>query len=187
MDKFRASLGRMLRTAAYDVFGADGPGMAVYEGFARLIGLLLSLAVSLIIVLALVDLVTALATNALATRGGFEYANFQSFFEMVLTVLIALEFNHTLAGIVSGRGGLIQVRAVVLIGILVVVRKFILIEIENTPALFLMGLALSILALGVVYWLVVDVDHRVPNGQAAGAQERASDEARASSSRDTSG
>ncbi len=150
----------MLRTAAHDVFRADGPGMAVYQSFARVVGLLLSLAVSLIIVLALIELFAALATNVAATGGGFQYARFQSFFEMVLTVLIALEFNHTLAGIVSGRGGLIQARAVVLIGILVVVRKFILIDIESTPALFLMGLALAIFALGVVYWLVVDVDRR---------------------------
>lgn len=158
----RSTLGRALRTTANDVFGAEGHGMAAYEGFARLVGFLLSLAVSLIIVLALIDLFTALATNAIASGGGFEYANFQSFFEMVLTVLIALEFNHTLAGIVSGRGGLIQVRAVVLIGILVIVRKFILIDMDSTPALFLMGLALAIFALGVVYWLVVDVDRRAP-------------------------
>lgn len=149
-----------LRKAARQLFSADGWGMATYEGFARFVGFLLSVAVSLIIVLALVQLFTALVHDMIEAGVGFEYENFQSLFEMVLTVLIALEFNHTLAGIVSGREGLIQVRAVVLIGILVIVRKFILIDIDSTSAMFLMGLALAIFALGVVYWLVVDVDHR---------------------------
>ncbi|MEX1081156.1 MAG: phosphate-starvation-inducible PsiE family protein [Halofilum sp. (in: g-proteobacteria)] len=160
MPKRSAELLVRLRSAARELFNSDGRGLATYEAFARLVGFLLSVAVSVIIVLALIDLFWALATDVLATGESFDYATFQVFFEMVLTVLIALEFNHTLAGIVSGRGGLIQVRAVVLIGILVIVRKFILIDIESTSALFLMGLALAIFALGIVYWLVVDVDHR---------------------------
>lgn len=160
MQDQRTKAGDTLRNVVRQLFSADGWGMATYEGFARFVGFLLSVAVSLIIVLALVQLFTALVHDAIETGVGFEYENFQSLFEMVLTVLIALEFNHTLAGIVSGRGGLIQVRAVVLIGILVIVRKFILIDIESTSAFFLMGLALAIFAMGVVYWLVVDVDHR---------------------------
>jgi uncharacterized membrane protein (DUF373 family) len=121
-------------------------------------------------VLALFELFVALVRDVAETGGAFEYESFQSLFEMVLTVLIALEFNHTLAGIVSGRGGLIQVRAVVLIGILVIVRKFILIDMDSTPALFLMGLALAIFAMGVVYWLVVDVDHRSRRMEEKGAE-----------------
>ncbi len=160
MPKRSAEMLVRLRAAAREMFNSDGRGLATYEAFARLVGFLLSVAVSLIIVLALVDLFVALARDVVGTGGAFEYETFQSLFEMVLTVLIALEFNHTLAGIVSGRGGLIQVRAVVLIGILVIVRKFILIDIESTSAMFLIGLALAIFALGVVYWLVVDVDNR---------------------------
>lgn len=160
MQDPKTKAGGALRNAARQVFSADGWGMATYEGFARFVGLLLSVAVSLIIVLALFQLFTALIHDVIGAGAGFEYENFQSLFEMVLTVLIALEFNHTLAGIVSGREGLIQVRAVVLIGILVIVRKFILIDIDSTSAMFLMGLALAIFALGIVYWLVVDVDHR---------------------------
>lgn len=161
--------GGPMRAVGRQLFGQHGYGIAGYELFARIVGLLLSLAVSLIILLALFHLFRALVTDAMATGGEFDFATFRTFFEMVLTVLIALEFNHTLAEIVAGRSGLIQARAVVLIGILVVVRKFILIEIESTPALFLIGLALAIFALGVVYWLVVDVDRRAPRrGRSSG-------------------
>ncbi len=171
MQNDRQKASTAVRNAVRQLFSADGWGMATYEGFARFVGFLLSIAVSLIIVLALVQLFTALVHDALKAGVGFEYENFQSLFEMVLTVLIALEFNHTLAGIVSGRGGLIQVRAVVLIGILVVVRKFILIDVESTSALFLVGLSLAIFAMGVVYWLVVDVDHRSRRMEAAKSSE----------------
>ena len=89
-------------------------------------------------------------------------------------MLIALEFNHSLAQVVKGRAGLIQVKTVILIGILVVVRKFVLIDIDNTSASMFLGLAAAILALGVVYWLVVDIDRRdseVVSASGAGSGE----------------
>ena len=145
---------------AHEVFSQEGRGITAYHYFARTVGLLLSIAVSIIMLLALYYLFHDLVKLIVAGLPDFSYTLFQHFFEMVLTALIALEFNHTLTEIVTGRGGLIQVRAVVLIGILVIVRKFILLEIENASALFLMGLALATLALGIVYWLVADVDRR---------------------------
>jgi uncharacterized membrane protein (DUF373 family) len=36
----------------------------------------------------------------------------------------------------------------------------VLIDIDNTSASMFLGLAAAILALGVVYWLVVDIDRR---------------------------
>lgn len=143
-----------------EVFSEQGTGIEVYHYFARSVGFILSVAVSIIMIFSLYYLFQGLWETLTQGPARFDYAVFQHFFEMVLTALIALEFNHTLTEIVTGRGGLIQVKAVVLIGILVVVRKFILIEIETTAPLFLMGLALAILALGAVYWLVVDIDRK---------------------------
>jgi len=56
----------------------------------------------------------------------------------------------------------VQVRAVILIAMLAIVRKLIILDIgpANTGELF--GLAAAILALGAVYWLVRDQDRRVP-------------------------
>lgn len=155
-----------VRGLAREIYSEQGIGIEVYHYFARSVGLLLSIAVSVIMLYALYYLFAGLIETLLKGPPSFEYAIFQHFFEMVLTALIALEFNHTLTEVVTGRGGLIQVKAVVLIGILVVVRKFILIEIETTSPLFLMGLGLAILALGVVYWLVVDVDRKAARAAA---------------------
>lgn len=143
-----------------EVFSQKGRGIQIYHYFARSVGLLLSVAVAIIMMIALFYLFVDLVKTVFAGPPAFDYKLFQHFFEMVLTALIALEFNHTLTEIVTGRSGLIQVKAVVLIGILVIVRKFILLEIETTPAMFLVGLAFATLALGIVYWLVADVDRR---------------------------
>ena len=50
----------------------------------------------------------------------------------------------------------VQVRAVVLIALLAVVRKLIIVDLSSTDAFHLLALAAAILALGAVYWLVRD-------------------------------
>jgi len=149
-----------LKSVAGEVFSEEGRGLTVYAYFARSVALVLSIVVSFIMLLALYYLILDLGRTFVGGPPEFDYRLFQRFFEILLTALIALEFNHTLTEIVTGRGGVIQAKAVILIGILVIVRKFILLEMETTQASFLMGLALAILALGIVYWLVVDVDRR---------------------------
>ncbi len=75
---------------------------------------------------------------------------------MIFTVIIALEFKRSLVGLAERRDSIIQVRAVILIALLAVVRKLIILDITHTEALSLFALAAAILALGCVYWLVRD-------------------------------
>jgi uncharacterized membrane protein (DUF373 family) len=49
---------------------------------------------------------------------------------------------------------------VVLLALLALVRKFIIIDATKTEPMTLVGLALAVLALGGVYWLVREQDHR---------------------------
>jgi uncharacterized membrane protein (DUF373 family) len=156
------------------IFAPSGSAMRVYVQFERLVGLVLTVCVSVVILFAIAHLAFGLVTAFEAGARTFDYRVFQQLFEMILTVLIALEFNHSLAQVVKGRAGLIQVKTVILIGILVVVRKFVLIDIDNTSASMFLGLAAAILALGVVYWLVVDIDRRdseVVSASGAGSGE----------------
>ena len=83
------------------------------------------------------------------------YRDFQGLFDRILAALIALELAHSVRQTAAGEHGLIQVRTVLLIGVLAVVRKLILLEIESTSGLFLIGLAAAVLALGGVYALVL--------------------------------
>jgi uncharacterized membrane protein (DUF373 family) len=79
---------------------------------------------------------------------------FQSLFGMVLTVLIALEFKHTLLVVKHHRRAIVQVRAVVLIALLALVRRFIILDLYQTTPSVIAALAGATLALGVVFWLV---------------------------------
>ena len=79
---------------------------------------------------------------------------FQGLFGMVLTVLIALEFKHTLLVVKHHRRAIVQVRAVVLIALLALVRRFIILDLYQTTPSVVAALAGSALALGVVFWLV---------------------------------
>src|ERR1700732_849866 len=79
---------------------------------------------------------------------------FQGLFGMVLTVLIALEFKHTLLIVKHHRRAIVQVRAVVLIALLALVRRFIILDLYQTSPSTIAALAGASLALGVVFWLV---------------------------------
>ena len=54
----------------------------------------------------------------------------------------------------------VQVRTVVLIALLAIVRKLMIIDLSATDAQQVLALAAAILALGAVFWLVRDQDRR---------------------------
>jgi uncharacterized membrane protein (DUF373 family) len=78
----------------------------------------------------------------------------QDVFGSLLTVLILLEFNHSIATSLGNRSGILQARVVVLIAILVVARKIILLDFKTATLESLAGIAGMALALGVLYWLL---------------------------------
>jgi len=51
---------------------------------------------------------------------------------VIMTVLIALEFNHTLQDVLARERGIIQARTVVLIALLALARKVIIIDLYAT-------------------------------------------------------
>jgi uncharacterized membrane protein (DUF373 family) len=79
---------------------------------------------------------------------------FQSVFGIVLTVLVALEFKHTLLVVRHHRRAIVEVRAVVLIALLALVRRFIILDLYQTTPSLIAALAGAALALGIVFWLV---------------------------------
>jgi uncharacterized membrane protein (DUF373 family) len=61
------------------------------------------------------------------------YASFQTVFGAVFTVLIALEFKQTLLVTLHDRESVVQVRSVILIALLALMRKFITIDVKTVP------------------------------------------------------
>ncbi|MGF1455442.1 MAG: phosphate-starvation-inducible PsiE family protein [Alphaproteobacteria bacterium] len=131
-----------------------------YSFFERGVAFVLSLGVIGVIVIAGGHLAISLYEVYARGLAEFDYVQFQGIFEQILTVLIALEFNHSLSQVAIGVQGFIQVRTIVLIAILAAVRKFIVLDIEKTQGDFLLGLGASVFALGAVYVMLVWIDQR---------------------------
>jgi uncharacterized membrane protein (DUF373 family) len=89
-----------------------------------------------------------------------EHAAFQAIFGMILTVLIAMEFNHSILAILRRKHSIVQLRTVINIALLAMARKFVIIDVANVEPLIVIGLAFAVLALGCVYWLVREQDRR---------------------------
>ncbi|MDH2355982.1 phosphate-starvation-inducible PsiE family protein [Bradyrhizobium sp. SSUT18] len=133
-----------------------GP-LTLYQKFEQVCVLMLTALIAIIIVLALWNLTLKLLLSILATNfDPTDYEVFQTVFGMIFTVIIALEFKRSLLVVAERRDSVVQVRSVILIALLAVVRKLIILDLSSTDAFHLLALAAAILALGAVYWLVRD-------------------------------
>jgi uncharacterized membrane protein (DUF373 family) len=129
--------------------------LSLYERFEQTIVAVLTLVIAAIVAIAIWQLL--LHTFKLTASHLVDPADpqaFQSLFGMVLTVLIALEFKHTLLVVKHHRRAIVQVQAVVLIALLALVRRFIILDLYQTTPGVIAALAGAALALGIVFSLV---------------------------------
>jgi uncharacterized membrane protein (DUF373 family) len=135
------------------------PLHGLYQRFEAAVALALTFLVSLVIAVALyrltVEVVTGLLFGAL---NPLEHGVFQTVFGEIMTVLIALEFNHTLRYFVAREQSVIQTKTVLLIALLAMARRFIVFDVAAATSYELAGLAAVTLALGVTYWLMSNRD-----------------------------
>ena len=92
--------------------------------------------IAVIITIALLRLIVTifqlLVTGAL---NPLNHQEFELIFGMIMTLLIAMEFNHSILQTMERLHRIIQVKTVILISILALARKFIVLNMEVTPAL----------------------------------------------------
>lgn len=134
--------------------------MSFYERFEQIIALILSAVIAVVIVISLVQLIrTVFVLLMLDSFNPLEYHVFQTVFGMIMTLLIAMEFKHSILKVALRRDSIIQVKTVVLIALLALSRKFIILDADVAPAK-IAALAGAVLALGLVYWLLRERDLR---------------------------
>jgi uncharacterized membrane protein (DUF373 family) len=135
--------------------------MTLYQKFEHAVILVLTGLIAVVVALAVWNLLLKAVASIFSS--GFDptdYAVFQALFGMIFTVIIALEFKRSLLVVAERRHGVVQVRTVILIALLAIVRKLMIIDLTATDTQQLFALAAAILALGGVYWLVRDQDRR---------------------------
>jgi len=96
----------------------------------------------------------------------------QGIFGMIIIVIIALEFEHSLLVVLARQESIIRLRTVLVIAMLAMVREFIVLDVNAVTADELLGLAAAILALGIVHWLVRDQDRRSEQNRCSNLQDQ---------------
>jgi len=135
--------------------------LSFYQKFEHGVITLLTGLIALVIALAVWNLMLKVGNSLIySSLDPTDYEVFQALFGMIFTVIIALEFKRSLVVIAERKQHVVQVRTVILIALLAVVRKLMIFDLASTSASELFALAATILALGAVYWLVRDQDRR---------------------------
>jgi uncharacterized membrane protein (DUF373 family) len=136
--------------------------LTYYQRFESAVAFILTVIIALIVLVALFRLCTGVI-SALLFRvvDPLNHEVFQAVFGEIMTLLIALEFNHTLQFVVTKHQSIIQTKVVILIALLALARKFIILDLSQMSPGYLLGLAAITLALGATYWLMRERDDRL--------------------------
>jgi uncharacterized membrane protein (DUF373 family) len=131
------------------------PVMSLYERFEQIVLMILSFIISLVVLFALLQLLINIYSLLIAgVLNPMDYKIFQVIFGMIMTLLIAMEFKHSIIKVLERQSHIIQVKSIILLALLALSRKFIIINLETTEPLKLVALSLAVLVLGAVYWLL---------------------------------
>ncbi|MCP3865070.1 MAG: phosphate-starvation-inducible PsiE family protein [Aestuariibacter sp.] len=133
--------------------------MSFYERFEQVVALVLSFLIAIIIVIALLRLtIQVLLLIVNGTLDPLDFKIFQGLFGMIMTLLIAMEFKHSIIRVVHRKVHIIQVKTVLMIAQLALARKFIILDLKTTSALEVFSLGFVVLVLAIAHWLLRERD-----------------------------
>jgi uncharacterized membrane protein (DUF373 family) len=135
--------------------------LSFYGKFEQIVIFILTALISIFVVFAVWNLALKVVQSIMSSSlDPTDYTVFQAVFGAILAVIIALEFKRSLLVSTERQQSVVQVRTVILIALLAIVRKVLILDVSQaTTQLF--ALAAAIIALGAVYWLVRDQDRRI--------------------------
>jgi uncharacterized membrane protein (DUF373 family) len=122
------------------------------EFFENAIAKVLLVAIVLIALYALLDLLVALVQIMFTTQLGSLGKTLISIFGLFLNLLIALELLENITGYL--RKHVLQVELVIVTAIIAVARKLVILDLEKTSGVDLLGLAGAIVALSIGYFII---------------------------------
>jgi uncharacterized membrane protein (DUF373 family) len=149
------------RRSMFQVFRDQWVIMSFYERFEQVIALVLSAVIAVIVLVSLMQLISVVFTLLIVDAfNPLDHKVFQSVFGMIMTLLIAMEFKHSIVRVALRRDSIIQVKTVILIALIALARKFVILDPEVSPGK-IAALAGATLALGATYWLLRERDDRL--------------------------
>jgi uncharacterized membrane protein (DUF373 family) len=130
-------------------------GLSAYQRFETAIAFVLTVVIAAVIVIALTRLlITVFETLIIRALNPLEHEVFQLVFGEIMTLLIALEFNHTLQYVIARDKGIVQARVVIIIAQLALARKVIVTDFTSVSPTWVVGFAALVTSLGAAYWLL---------------------------------
>jgi len=102
--------------------------LAPYELFEQITSRIVMFFISIVIVYSLILMGIELSEQLGLGLTFIENESLRDVFGSILTILILIEFNHSIAVALSKKSGILQARPIVLITILVIARKVILLD-----------------------------------------------------------
>ena len=127
----------------------QGPFLKAYHLFERVVSGVILVGMVGVVILATYSFLLTLVSITLSSEATLDYGQFQTLFDRVLAAVIAVELAHSIRQMVAGEHGFAQLRTVLAIGMLAVVRKLIVLEVDSATGGFLLGIAAAVLALSV--------------------------------------
>lgn len=113
---------------------------------------ILSLALSVVILVAVFDLVVFLIRDISANPTGFYHKSLIELFGLFLNILIALELLENITAYLKKH--IVQVELVIVTSLIAVARKIIIFDLEKYSNIDLVALGVAILSLAISYWLI---------------------------------
>jgi uncharacterized membrane protein (DUF373 family) len=145
----------------YREFRHNWTTLGLYKRFEQVVALALTVLIAVVIVVAIWDLLKELTLLlAYGLLDPLDHRMFQVIFGQIMTVLIALEFNHSIIRVAAAKESIVQVKIVLLIGVLALARKLIILDTSEYSPGTILALAAALVVLGATYWLIRDPDRR---------------------------
>jgi uncharacterized membrane protein (DUF373 family) len=132
--------------------GSDENFLKMLKRVETLVSKALSLAMVIVLLVAVADLVVYLSRELLSEPYGFFNTTLIEIFGLFLNVLIALEILENITAYLKRH--VIQVELVIATSLTAVARKIIIFDFKTTSGYYLIGLAVAIFALSLSYWIV---------------------------------
>ncbi|HTE77832.1 MAG TPA: phosphate-starvation-inducible PsiE family protein [Xanthobacteraceae bacterium] len=128
--------------------------MTYYERFEQIVSRIVMVLIAALIVYLLIFIAVDLFDEFKRGLALADVEALKDVFGSILTILILIEFNHSIALALSKRSGVLQARFIVLIAILVIARKVILLDFNTATFEQLIGISGIAIAFGLLYWLI---------------------------------
>jgi uncharacterized membrane protein (DUF373 family) len=144
---------------------SDWKRFLTYEFFERAASRIVMLFIAIIIVYTLILMAMTLFDQIKFSPTYIDTESLRDVFGSILSILILIEFNHSIALALFKRSGVLQARPIVLITILVIARKVILLDFATTTFEQLIGIGAIALAFGLLFWLINARSPDLPQSQ----------------------